>query len=222
MDKDGQIKVSDKYSLQGRVFNRLREDILSGKYKENDELREMTIGAELGVSRTPVREALRQLEFEGLVSIIPNKGAYVIGISKKDLKDIYEMRARLEGLCARWATKNATDENISRLEEISDLSEFHYVKKKFDKVLELDNEFHELLYEMADSKMLYKTLSDFHHYLEIIRKKTLSSDERVCDSIKEHKDIVEAIKAKDKDRAEELAILHMKNTIKNIEAHKLL
>ena len=156
MDKDGQIKVSDKYSLQGRVFNRLREDILSGKYKENDELREMTIGAELGVSRTPVREALRQLEFEGLVSIIPNKGAYVIGISKKDLKDIYEMRARLEGLCARWATKNATDENISKLEEISDLSEFHYVKKKFDKVLELDNEFHELLYEMADSKMLYK------------------------------------------------------------------
>ncbi len=222
MDKDGQIKVSDKYSLQGRVFNRLREDILSGKYKENDELREMTIGAELGVSRTPVREALRQLEFEGLVSIIPNKGAYVIGISKKDLKDIYEMRARLEGLCARWATKNVTDENISRLEEISDLSEFHYAKKKFDKVLELDNEFHELLYEMADSKMLYKTLSDFHHYLEIIRKKTLSSDERVCASIKEHKDIVEAIKAKDKDRAEELAILHMKNTIKNIEAHKLL
>lgn len=222
MDKDGQIKVSDKYSLQGRVFNRLREDILSGKYKENDELREMTIGAELGVSRTPVREALRQLEFEGLVSIIPNKGAYVIGISKKDLKDIYEMRASLEGLCARWVTKNATAENISRLEEILDLSEFQYTKKKYEKVLELDNEFHEVLYEMADSKMLYKTLSDFHHYLEIIRKKTLSSDERVKASIKEHKDIVEAIKEGDKDKAEDLAVRHMKNTIKNIQDHKFL
>lgn len=222
MDKSGHIKASDKYSLQGRVFNRLREDILSGIYKEDDELKELSIGTELGVSRTPVREALRQLELEGLVRIVPNKGAYVVGISNKDLKDIYEMRARLEGLCARWAVKNATEEDISRLEEISDLSEFHSKKNKYDKVLELDNEFHELLYDMADSKMLCKTLSDFHHYLEVIRKKTLSSHERVVDSIREHRDIVEAIKEKDKAKAEKLAILHMKNTIKNIEEHKLL
>lgn len=70
-------------SLRGRVFRRLRNDILSGVYKEHDELRETTIGEELGVSRTPVREALRQLELEGLVTIVPNKGAYVTGISKK-------------------------------------------------------------------------------------------------------------------------------------------
>ena len=76
-------------SLGSRVFQRLREDILSGKYKEHDELRENTLGKELGVSRTPVREALRQLELEGLVTIIPNKGAYVTGISSKDIRDIY-------------------------------------------------------------------------------------------------------------------------------------
>ncbi len=76
-------EVTDKYSLRGRVFNRIREDILSGKYRENEELKEVTIGNELGVSRTPVREALRQLELEGLVNIIPNKGAYVTGISQK-------------------------------------------------------------------------------------------------------------------------------------------
>ena len=75
-------------SLGSRVFQRLREDILSGKYKEHDELRENTLGKELGVSRTPVREALRQLELEGLVTIIPNKGAYVTGISSKDIRDI--------------------------------------------------------------------------------------------------------------------------------------
>lgn len=73
------------HSLSGRVFQKIREDILSGKYKENDELRENTIGKELGVSRTPVREALRQLELEGLVTIIPNRGAYVTGISQKDI-----------------------------------------------------------------------------------------------------------------------------------------
>ena len=221
MEESGQIRVNDKYSLQARVFNRIREDILNGIYKENDELKEMTIGAELGVSRTPVREALRQLELEGLIKIIPNKGAYVIGISSKDLKDIYEMRARLEGLCARWATQNATKEDIARLDEISDLTEFHFKKKKFVKVLELDNEFHEMLYQMADSKMLYRTLSDFHHYLEIIRKKTLSSEERVSHSIKEHRDIIGSIKEKDEELAEQLAILHIKKTMENIEEHKL-
>lgn len=221
MEESGQIRVNDKYSLQARVFNRIREDILNGIYKENDELKEMTIGAELGVSRTPVREALRQLELEGLIKIIPNKGAYVIGISSKDLKDIYEMRARLEGLCARWATRNATKEDIARLDEISDLTEFHFKKKKFVKVLELDNEFHEILYQMADSKMLYRTLSDFHHYLEIIRKKTLSSEERVSHSIKEHRDIIGSIKEGDEELAEQLAILHIKKTMENIEEHKL-
>ena len=84
-------------SLGGRVFKRLREDILKGRYKQQDELREATIGKELGVSRTPVREALRQLELEGLVTIVPNKGAYVTGISQKDIWDIYQMRKYLEG-----------------------------------------------------------------------------------------------------------------------------
>ena len=103
-------------SLGSRVFQRLREDILSGKYKEHDELRENTLGKELGVSRTPVREALRQLELEGLVTIIPNKGAYVTGISSKDIRDIYILRSMLEGLCARWATEHITEEQLEELE----------------------------------------------------------------------------------------------------------
>ena len=107
-------------SLRGRVFQRLREDILSGVYQEHDELREITIGEELGVSRTPVREALRQLELEGLVKIIPNKGAYVTGITLKDVADIYKIRSMLEGMCARWATKHITEKQIEELEETAD------------------------------------------------------------------------------------------------------
>lgn len=116
-------------SLRGRVFRRLRNDILSGVYKEHDELRETTIGEELGVSRTPVREALRQLELEGLVTIVPNKGAYVTGISKKDVHDIYKIRSMLEGMCARWATRYITPEQIGELEEVILLSEFHLKRK---------------------------------------------------------------------------------------------
>ena len=108
-----------EHSLGGRVFQKIREDILSGKYKEHDELRETTLGKELGVSRTPVREALRQLELEGLVTIIPNKGAYVTGISQKDIKDIYVIRSMLEGLCARWAAQHISEEQLDELDEES-------------------------------------------------------------------------------------------------------
>ena len=104
-----------EHSLGGRVFQKLRDDILSGKYKEHDELRETTLGKELGVSRTPVRAALRQLELEGLVTIIPNKGAYVTGISQKDIRDIYVIRSMLEGLCARWAAQHITEEQLDEL-----------------------------------------------------------------------------------------------------------
>ena len=93
-DKQG----SDRYSLRGKVYERIREDILSGRYQQDTELKEAAIGAELGVSRTPVREALRQLELEGLVHIIPNRGAYVNMITAKDVQDIYVIRSMLEGL----------------------------------------------------------------------------------------------------------------------------
>ena len=126
-----QGEVTDKYSLRGRVFNALRENILSAKYSQNEELKETAVAAELGVSRTPVREALRQLELEGLVKIIPNKGAYVIGITDKDIEDIYLMRSLLEGLCARFATNNITQEQIEQLEEITYLTDFHVKKRKF-------------------------------------------------------------------------------------------
>ena len=107
----------DNYSLSSRVFHTIRENILSGKYATDEELKEKNIGEELGVSRTPVREALRQLELEGLVTIIPNKGAYVVGISKKDIQDIYEIRSRLEGLCAKWAADKITKEQLDELDE---------------------------------------------------------------------------------------------------------
>ena len=108
-------ETADRYSLRGRVFHRLRDDILNGRYREFDELREAAIAEEMGVSRTPVREALRQLELEGLVQIIPNKGAYVTGITVKDVQDIYAIRSLLEGLCARWATQNISEEQMEAL-----------------------------------------------------------------------------------------------------------
>ena len=155
-------EVTDKFSLRGRVFHKIREDILSGKYRDNEELKEVTIGEELGVSRTPVREAFRQLELEGLIHIIPNKGAYVTGITAQDVKDIYMIRSKLEGLCAYLATTQITDEQMEEVEENIYLSKFHAKKGHSEQNAELDNRFHEILYEACHSKMLKHQLQDFH------------------------------------------------------------
>jgi len=209
-------EVSDKYSLRSRVFHRLREDILSGVYSENEELKEATIGQELGVSRTPVREALRQLELEGLVSIVPNKGAYVNGISAKDIRDIYEIRSYLEGLAARWACERITDAEIEEIEEIVYLTEFHAKKKHSEQIVELDNKFHESIYRASGSKILEHELTTFHHYVERTRKKFLGKEDRAVKSNEEHTAILEAIRQRDGDLAEKLAHEHIIQTILNM------
>ena len=213
---DVKQEVNDKYSLRGRVFSKIREDILSGKYKEHEELREVAIGEELGVSRTPVREAFRQLELEGLIQIIPNKGAYVTGITAKDVGDIYMIRSKLEGLCARWATDHITEEQLEELEENVYLADFHAQKGHLDQMAELDNRFHQILYDSCDSKQLARLLEDFHEYVLRVRRKTLANGGRGKVSNDEHRQIMEAIKAKDKDRAESLANEHIVNAYDNM------
>ncbi len=211
----------DNYSLSSRVFHTIRENILSGKYVADEELKEKTIGEELGVSRTPVREALRQLELEGLITIIPNKGAYVVGISQKDIKDIYEIRCRLEGLCAKWAAENITKEQLDELEENIFLSDFHAQKGNTEQVVELDNKFHEILYTASNSKELRHVLSDFHHYVQRVRKITLAVSQRAMESNDEHRKIVEALKQGDAIMAEQLANQHIMNTVKNMDHYGL-
>lgn len=215
-------EVSDNYSLRGRVFHKIREDILRGRYKQNEALIELKISEELGVSRTPVREAIKQLELEGLVTSIPNKGAIVTGIKSKDIEDIYAIRSLIEGLSAKWAAQNVTEEQIAELEEIVFLSEFHLSKNHLDQLYELDNRFHEKLYDISNSKILRHVLSDFHHYVQRVRKASLSSYERAEKSINEHKNILEAIKARDFQKVEALTNEHIINTSKNVADKKIM
>ena len=208
------------HSLSSKVFLKLRDNILTGKYAEQEELRENTIGKELGVSRTPVREALRQLELEGLVTIIPNKGAYVSGITGEDVKDIYRMRSLLEGLCARWAAERITEEQMGRLDEIILLAEFHSKRENAinaEQITELDGQFHAVLYEACGSRILKHTLTDFHKYVQNARKLSIISGERARKSIREHKMILRAIRERDPDLAEQLANEHIIHVMENLK-----
>ena len=112
MQDNLQVTMDEFLPLRDVVFNTLRQAILTGELKPGERLMEIHLANKLGVSRTPIREAIRKLELEGLVNIIPNKGAYVTGISDKDVHDIYMIRSMLEGLCVRWATEHITQDQL--------------------------------------------------------------------------------------------------------------
>ena len=204
-------------SLRGKVFEKIRTDILQGRYKKGDELVECTIGKELGVSRTPVREAIRQLELEGLVQLIPNKGAFVTGISVKDVMDMYQIRARLEGLCAAMAAEKITREQAEGMEEAIVLSDYHADRGNYDQVCQQDGRFHQLLYEASGSRILAHTLTDFHEYLQRVRMASVKYRMRVRPSNSEHRQILDAIKNHEAQQAEQAAYQHIFNTIENLK-----
>lgn len=208
-------------SLRGQVFDKIRSDILNGKYKRGEELVESSIGKELGISRTPVREAIRQLELEGLVQLVPNKGAFVTGISEKDVRDIYLIRARLEGLAARMATKNITPELLDAMEETVVLSEYHAKKEHYEQVCEMDSKFHKLLYKASGSRILEHTLTDFHQYVQRVRMASIMKKRRMEKSNDEHDAILTAIREHDEEKAELVATRHISNTVENLKNYDL-
>ena len=208
-------------SLRGQVFDKIRSDILNGKYKRGEELVESSIGKELGISRTPVREAIRQLEMEGLVQLVPNKGAFVTGISEKDVRDIYLIRARLEGLAARMAAKNITPELLDAMEETVVLSEYHAKKEHYEQVCEMDSKFHKLLYKASGSRILEHTLTDFHQYVQRVRMASIMKKRRMEKSNDEHDAILTAIREHDEEKAELVATRHISNTVENLKNYDL-
>ena len=208
-------------SLRGKGFDKIRSDILNGKYKRGEELVESSIGKELGISRTPVREAIRQLELEGLVQLVPNKGAFVTGISEKDVRDIYLIRARLEGLAARMAAKNITPELLDAMEETVVLSEYHAKKEHYEQVCEMDSKFHKLLYKASGSRILEHTLTDFHQYVQRVRMASIMKKRRMEKSNDEHDAILTAIREHDEEKAELVATRHISNTVENLKNYDL-
>ncbi len=209
-------EVVGAYSLRGQIFNKLRNRILKGEYKEGELLQEIKISELFGVSRTPVREALKQLELEGLVTMLPNKGAKVSAISDTDIKDIYDIRCLIEGLAARWAAEKITDEQLENMRKILDLAEFYTLKNDINSIAEQDNRFHKALYEACSSKYLQHILIDFHQYSQQARLKSFSNSNRAKYALEEHKAIFYALEQRDAQKAEICANRHVENAKKNL------
>ena len=214
--------LKQEYSLTEKVYHNLRSDILTGNFKDKEELKENTLAKNYGVSRTPVREAIRQLALEGLVDTVPNKGAFVHSIHNKDVNDVYAMRSLLEGLAARWAVENITNEQLEAMEEILYMSEYHRKKGNWEQVYKCDNRFHDLLYAASGSYFLEHTLHTFHEYVQKVRKHILKDEERSKISFEEHGAILEAIKNKQPDEAEALAVRHIANAVERLRTSDAL
>ena len=197
-------------SIADQVFEELEREILSGTYERGEILTEIKLSEQMGVSRTPIREALRRLDQEHIIEPT-SKGAKVIGISREDIADICEIRLRLEGLAARWAAERADAEGIKTLKDTLDLQEFYTHKQDPDSIKNADSRFHQTIYSLCGSNSMRDTLEPLHRKLLKYRRVSVSTHSRAQLSLEEHRAIYEAIAAHDGQRAEELTIQHVKN-----------
>lgn len=208
---------SDGGSLREQVFKAIENAVLNGEYKDGDSLNELKISKELGVSRTPVREALMQLELEGLVRNIPNKGAVAVGVTEKDIEDIYAVRIIIEGLAARLCAENISENELKRLGEIVDLQEFYLSKGDYERIWSLDGEFHGIIYAASQNRPLCFMLSIFHNYIKRARDISVNVEGRAEKTAAEHRAILNAVEKGDGELAERLTAEHIVNAKNNIK-----
>ncbi len=201
-------------SLAEQVFLHLEENILTGVYPRGSILSEATLVETLGVSRTPIREAVLRLEEEHLIDTTP-KGFVVLGVTNEDLIDIYEIRTRIEGLAAAFAATRPSDEDLKELTDAIRLQEYYVSLHDADQIKSFDSTFHEVIYRLSGSAVLRDILLPLHKKVQKYRKASVESDSRARDSLEEHKAIYDAIMAHDPVLAEEA----MRRHVSNAKAH---
>lgn len=197
-------------SLADQVFEKLENDIIQGTYAKGEILTELRLAEQLGVSRTPIREALRRLEHERLIEDT-GKGSLVLGITETDLEDIMSIRERTEGLAAYYATVNMTDEGRKELSHIVDLQDFYYSKGDSEHLRQVDDEFHSLICRLSNRTVLIDTLIPLHRKTRRYRRISMENRQRSAKTMKEHRAMYEAIMAGDAKLAMELTTEHIAN-----------
>ena len=191
----GELKmdVNDYLPLRDVVFNTLRQAILRGEMEPGERLMEIQLAQKLGVSRTPIREAIRKLELEGLVIMIPRKGAEVAHITEKDMKDVLEVRSTLEELVVELAIKNVTDEKIEELKCANKVFESAIVSKDAVNIVEADVKFHDILYSMTNNARLIQIINNLREQMYRYRLEYIKDADKRQILMVEHEHILKAL-----------------------------
>lgn len=197
-------------SLADQVFEKLENDIIIGIYPRGEILTELKLVEQLGVSRTPIREALRRLEQERLIAD-SGKGSVVLGITEEDLLDIMNIRERIEGLTAYYAACNMTEEGRQKLTHIVDLQEFYHEKGDADRLQQVDDEFHDMICQLSGRTVLMDTLVPLHRKTRRFRLISMRDSSRTAKTKVEHRAIYDALMAGDAEQAMALTTQHIAN-----------
>ncbi len=202
-------------SLASQVFETIEKNILNGVYPQGEVLSESKLSEELGVSRTPIREALTRLETERLITTTP-MGALVLGITDNDVRDMFKVKLHLDPMIVKMAASNISDEALDKLKDNIEQQAFYNSKGNLEKLRDLDTEFHDIIYAESKSPTLQYILTGIHHKLLKYRIASLKIEDRSDHSVDEHEAIYEALKSRDEMRVELLVLQHINHTYDTI------
>ena len=205
------IKLDSYKPLRELVCENIRQAIIDGTFSPGERLMEIQLADEMGVSRTPVREAIRKLELEGFVVMIPRRGTYVADISIKDITEIYEIRTCLDTLAAGLAAERITDEELEALNRLLVEIGQHIADNNMEKIVEADTAFHDILYQASRNERLRSIINNLREQLTGIRGRSMSYPGRLIETMEEHRTLVDSIAARDSERAQEAARVHIEN-----------
>ena len=211
-------KIDMQYdSLTESIVEVMRERILKGEYKIGEKIKETHVADELRVSRTPIRKAFKQLEEEGLVEYIPNRGCFAKGFTKRDIEDIYAIRKALEELTTEWAVSRITDEDIANMKAKCDKMQGFVDKGDSAHVLSVNKEFHEIIYGATGSRFMSQVLRSYKEYIEQTTRPIFYEKKFLQQIVDEHRAIVAGFEQHDKDEAVEAMSRHMTNSMGRAE-----
>ncbi|HPW41942.1 MAG TPA: GntR family transcriptional regulator [Bacillota bacterium] len=211
-----ELKLDNYKPLREVVFNSIRGAIISGVLKPGERLMEVQLAEKMGVSRTPIREAIRKLELEGLVVMIARKGAYVADLSIKNITDVLEVRAALEGLASGLAALRMTEEEIKDLELTARHFEQAMNSNDVEGIIQTDIEFHEKIFKATRNEKLLQLTNSLMEQVQRFRVMYLNKAIKSTNLIKEHYKIVEAISRRNREMAENIAKIHIQNAEKDM------
>jgi len=213
------LKIRDYKNAREAAFEKIKEAIIKGHFKPGEKLVEQTLAQEMGVSRTPVREAIRRLEAEGFVVSIPRKGVVVSRADKEEIVQLYSIRAELEGLAARWAIENADEDDMRKLDEAISRMEETAASGDLDGVVQSNALFHDAIAQASKSRILCTLLKTLQDNIQRFRFQSLHLPGRPVAALAEHKEIVAAIKEKKAEEADRLLKEHLQNACAAALAH---
>lgn len=206
--------INDKTAqpISANLYTELQTAILSGEIRDGSKLTEQAICKKCNVSRTPVREAFRQLEADGLIENIPNRGAYVTALTRRDISDLFDLRALFEVQAIEWAIKRMTGEDIDALRETVDFMEFYTLRGDIEKVLMFNSQFHSILYAGTKDRMIQKTLSTYQTYLKHSAPAKTYTGDYLKIILDEHKAIFDAVESRNAAAGRKAMEYHMEQS----------